>query len=140
IMAAYRASMTQQHIDFLPGSVELGDFDATSTTVGVAPVGELASLPDTALANTFDKYWSNSAERRKPGSVWDAYTPYELRTGGNLRGTRGITPGGIAFRSRVDGQIASARVGGNVVSPSPSGEVMVRQLPATINLTFKARE
>ena len=49
IMASYRASMDQQHIDFLPGSVELGDFDATSTTVGIAPVGELASLPDTAL-------------------------------------------------------------------------------------------
>ena len=47
IMAAYRASMAQHRIDFLPGSVELGDFDATSTTVGVAPVGELASLPDT---------------------------------------------------------------------------------------------
>ena len=44
-MASYRASMAQHHIDFLPGSVELGDFDATSTTVGVAPVGELASLP-----------------------------------------------------------------------------------------------
>ena len=84
IVASYRASMAQQHINFLPGSVELGDFDATSTTVGVAPVGELASLPDTALRNTFDKYWSNSQKRRAAGAVWDAYTPYELRTVGTF--------------------------------------------------------
>jgi len=84
IMASYRASMAQQHIDFLPGSVELGDFDATSTTVGVSPVGELASLPDTALKRTFDKYWDNSAKRRAPGAVWDGYTPYELRTVGTF--------------------------------------------------------
>ena len=84
IMAAYRASMAQHHIDFLPGSVELGDFDATSTTVGVAPVGELASLPDTALRNTFDKYWSNSEKRRSGAEPWDAYTPYELRTVGTF--------------------------------------------------------
>jgi hypothetical protein len=83
-MASYRASMAQQHIDFLPGSVELGDFDATSTTVGIAPVGELASLPDTALRKTFDKYWENSLKRRAPSAVWDAYTPYELRTVGTF--------------------------------------------------------
>ena len=84
IMASYRASMAQQHIDFLPGSVELGDFDATSTTVGVAPVGELASLPDTALRNTFDRYWDNSVKRRSGAVAWDAYTPYELRTVGAM--------------------------------------------------------
>ena len=84
IMASYRASMAQQHIDFLPGSVELGDFDATSTTVGIAPVGELASMPDTALRTTFDKYWENSTKRRVPGAVWENYTPYELRTVGTF--------------------------------------------------------
>ncbi|MEO6417064.1 MAG: hypothetical protein ABIP73_13585, partial [Gemmatimonadaceae bacterium] len=84
IMASYRAAMAQHHIDFLPGSVELGDFDATSTTVGVAPVGELASLPDTALRNTFDQYWENSGARRAPGAKWEAYTPYELRTIGTF--------------------------------------------------------
>jgi Glycogen debranching enzyme len=84
IVASYRASMAQHHIDFLPGSVELGDFDATSTTVGIAPVGELASLPDTALKATFDKYWDSSVKRRAPGAKWDAYTPYELRTVGTF--------------------------------------------------------
>ena len=253
IMAAYRASMAQHHIDYLPGSVELGDFDATSTTVGVAPVGELASLPDTALKNTFDKYWNNSEKRRSGAEAWDAYTPYELRTVGTFvrlgekqralamldfffRGQRpaawrewaevvwhdrdtpkfigdmphtwvgsdyirsvldmfaydrasdsalvvgaGIaerwvreapgvkvhglgTPygpidfdaraatarslvahvggalrmpqGGIVFRSPIDRPIASASVDGNAVSLSSSREVVIRHLPATINLTY----
>jgi hypothetical protein len=253
IMASYRASMDQQHIDFLPGSVELGDFDATSTTVGIAPVGELASLPDTALRATFDKYWDNSEQRRKPGAAWDAYTPYELRTVGtfvrlgekqralamldfffagqrpaawrqwaevvwhdsdapkfigdmphtwvgsdyirsvldmfaydrasdsalvvgagiaekwvreapgvkvrglgtpygpidfdvratggslvaHLGGSMKMPPGGIAFRSPVDRPIATARVNGDAVTPSANGEIVVRKLPAAIDLTFR---
>jgi len=252
IMASYRASMAEHHIDFLPGSVELGDFDATSTTVGVAPVGELASLPDTALRRTFEKYWENSQKRRSGTVHWDNYTPYELRTvgtfvrlgekqralsmldfffqgqrpaawhewaevvwhdrdtpkfigdmphtwvgsdyirsvldmfaydresdsalvvgagiaekwvtevpgvkvhalgtpygpidldirargdslvariGGELR----VPRGGIAFRSPVDRPIARARVNGSVVALQSNGEVVVRQLPATIILTF----
>ena len=35
-------------------------------------------------ADTFDKYWENSTKRRAPGAVWDAYTPYELRTVGTF--------------------------------------------------------
>jgi hypothetical protein len=253
IMASYRASMAQHHIDFLPGSVELGDFDATSTTVGIAPVGELASLPDTALKNTFDKYWDNSEKRRSGSEPWDAYTPYELRTVGtfvrlgekqralamldfffqgqrpsawrewaevvwhdrdtpkfigdmphtwvgsdyirsvldmfaydrpsdsalvvgagiaerwvreapgvkvrglgtpygpidfdaramtagslvaHVGGTLRMPPGGIVFRSPVDRPIASVTVDGSAVSLSSSGEVVIRHLPATINLTY----
>ncbi|MBK5187086.1 MAG: discoidin domain-containing protein [Gemmatimonadaceae bacterium] len=252
IMASYRASMAEHHIDFLPGSVELGDFDATSTTVGVAPVGELASLPDTALRATFDKYWDSSEKRRSGAVAWDAYTPYELRTVGtfvrlgekaralamldfffqgqrpaawrewaevvwhdrdapkfigdmphtwvgsdyirsvldmfaydrasdsalvvgagiaerwvreapgvrvralgtpygpidydvranacslvaHLSGNVRVPPGGIVFRSPVDRPIASARVNGSTVTPSSNGEVVVRHLPATINLTY----
>jgi hypothetical protein len=253
IMAAYRASMAQHHIDFLPGSVELGDFDATSTTVGVAPVGELASLPDTALKNTFDKYWDNSEKRRNGAEAWDAYTPYELRTMGtfvrlgekqralamldfffqgqrpaawrewaevvwhdrdtpkfigdmphtwvgsdyirsvldmfaydrasdsalvvgagiaerwvreapgvkvrglgtpygpidfdaraatarslvaHIGGAVRMPPGGIVFRSPVDRPIVRATVDGSAVSLSSSGEVVIRHLPATINLTY----
>jgi hypothetical protein len=245
--------MAQHHIDFLPGSVELGDFDATSTTVGVAPVGELASLPDTALRNTFDKYWENSEKRRSGAEAWDAYTPYELRTVGtfvrlgqkqralamldfffqgqrpaawrhwaevvwrdrdtpkfigdmphtwvgsdyirsvldmfaydrpadsalvvgagiaerwvreapgvkvrglgtpygpidfdaraatprslvaHIGGSVRVPPGGIVFRSPVDRAIASATVDGSAVTPSSTGEVVIRHLPATIKLTY----
>jgi hypothetical protein len=47
-----------------------------------------------------------------------------------------VPPGGIAFRSPVDRPVASARVDGSIVTPSPNGEVVVRHLPATINLTY----
>ena len=84
IMASYRLSMAQHHIDFLPGAAELGDFDPTSTTVGISPVGELASLPDSAVRRTFDRYWEASVQRHNGTTAWDAYTPYELRTVGTF--------------------------------------------------------
>jgi hypothetical protein len=65
-------------IDYLPGAAELGDFDATSTTIALAPVGELHMLPPNALLATFERYWNNFVERRA-SSNWDAYTPYEWR-------------------------------------------------------------
>jgi hypothetical protein len=60
--------------------VELGDFDATSTTVAVAPVGELEHLPDKPLQRTFERYWEEFRARQNGAKEWEAYTPYELRT------------------------------------------------------------
>jgi hypothetical protein len=75
LLASIAATMQQHKIDYIPGSVELGDFDATSTTVAVTPVD--AELPRTALLRTFDKYWEHALEPR-------TYTPYELRVVGTL--------------------------------------------------------
>lgn len=83
VMASYRLAMAEHHIDYLPGSVELGDFDATSTTVSVTPGGELEALPHPALERTFEKYYSNFSERRRSNS-WNDYTPYELRVVGTM--------------------------------------------------------
>ena len=69
-------------IDFIPGSVELADFDATSTTIAVAPAGELERLPAEALRHTFDRYYRQVRARRD--SAWNDYTPYELRTVGTF--------------------------------------------------------
>jgi len=55
----------------------------------------------------------------------------------HLGGSMKMPPGGIAFRSPVDAAIASARVNGSTVIPSARGEVLVRQLPAIIALTFR---
>ncbi|HEX6745767.1 MAG TPA: discoidin domain-containing protein [Longimicrobium sp.] len=84
LMASFRAAMAMHRIDFLPGSVELGDFDATSTTVGVAPGGEQDELPHPALERTFERYWEQFAARRDGRQPWDAYTPYEWRTVGTM--------------------------------------------------------
>jgi hypothetical protein len=84
LVASFRATMAMHSIDYLPGSVELGDFDATSTTVGVAPGGAERELPHPALERTFEKYWEGFVARRDGRAAWDAYTPYELRTVGTL--------------------------------------------------------
>jgi hypothetical protein len=74
-------AMRAHKIDYLPGAAELGDFDATSTTIALAPVGEQQMLPPNELNNTFERYWKQFVERRTD-TKWDAYTPYEWRNVG----------------------------------------------------------
>lgn len=71
-------AMRNHKIDYLPGAAELGDFDATSTTIALTPVGETQMLPPTELNATFERYWKQFVARRTDTS-WDAYTPYEWR-------------------------------------------------------------
>jgi hypothetical protein len=80
--ASLGAAMAEHRIDFLPGSAELGDFDATSTTVALAPLGETARLPRAALLATFERYWENFEARRTSPPAGGLYTPYELRVVG----------------------------------------------------------
>jgi hypothetical protein len=74
-----RAAAKLHGIDFLPGSAELGDFDATSTTIGLAPGGEQGRLPKDLLGNTFERYWREFEQRRDGKREWKDYTPYEWR-------------------------------------------------------------
>ncbi|HWA15881.1 MAG TPA: hypothetical protein VG817_05585, partial [Gemmatimonadales bacterium] len=84
LVTSLQRSMALHRITYLPGSADLGDFDATSTTVGVTPGGLLGVLPDTALRQTFERYWQETVARRDNARDWDAYTPYELRTVGTM--------------------------------------------------------
>ena len=79
--ASIRTAAAAHHIDYLPGSAELGDFDATSTTIGLAPAGEQANLPQDLLRNTYERYWNQFVERRD-STTWTDYTPYEWRNVG----------------------------------------------------------
>jgi hypothetical protein len=81
--ASIRRSVAAHGIDYLPGSAELGDFDATSTTIALWPAGEQASLPQDLLHNTFERYWQRFAARRD-STTWKDYTPYEWRTVGTF--------------------------------------------------------
>ena len=85
LLASLELAMRNHGIDFLPGSVELGDFDATSTTVGVNPLDGLEFLPRAALEHTFERYYRENIRGRldDPGR-WDAYTPYEWRAVGTF--------------------------------------------------------
>ncbi|HEV7660283.1 MAG TPA: discoidin domain-containing protein [Allosphingosinicella sp.] len=69
-------------IAFIPGAADLGDFDATSTTIALAPAGLQHLLPADALAATFERYWAEFTARRDGRRAWDAYTPYEWRNVG----------------------------------------------------------
>ncbi len=83
ILRSIELSMKGHGIDYIPGSVELGDYDATSSTIAVEPVGELANLPEPALRNTFERFW-REVSHRPDSTTWDAYTPYELRAVGTF--------------------------------------------------------
>ena len=76
--AAIAAAVKYWKIDYIPGATSMGDFDATSTTMGLDPAGEQARLDPTLLANTFDRQWRRVMARPVSGD-WADYTPYELR-------------------------------------------------------------
>ncbi|WP_144899248.1 discoidin domain-containing protein [Luteimonas cucumeris] len=80
--ASLHAAARRHGIDYLPGAAELGDFDATSTTIALAPGGEQGRLPRELLVNTFERYWREFEQRRDGRKQWDAYTPYEWRNVG----------------------------------------------------------
>jgi hypothetical protein len=84
LIASIEAAMQVHKIDFIPGAADLGDFDATSTTVGLAPGGELHRLPRAAVERTFARYYEEFVKRRDGPQTWEAYTPYEFRVPGSL--------------------------------------------------------
>ncbi|MGH7605081.1 MAG: discoidin domain-containing protein [Gemmatimonadaceae bacterium] len=84
LFESIRQVVITRHIDYIPGSVELADFDPTSTTIAVSPVGEAGRLPGPLLMRTFEKYFVGARDRAAGIKPWDAYTPYELRTVGTM--------------------------------------------------------
>ncbi|HJT96905.1 MAG TPA: coagulation factor 5/8 type domain-containing protein, partial [Rhodanobacteraceae bacterium] len=83
LYASIRRSVAAHGIDYLPGCAELGDFDATSTTIALWPAGQQALLPQDLLHNTFEQYWQRFVARRD-STAWKDYTPYEWRTVGSF--------------------------------------------------------
>ena len=80
--AAAVAAMKAHDIRYVPGCSDLGDFDATSTTIALTPVQAAGVLPVDALKLTFERYWRFFTDRRSGEVPYDAYTPYELRNVG----------------------------------------------------------
>lgn len=77
-------AMKTRKINYIPGSVELGDFDATSTTIALTPCNEIFNLPKPQIYNTFDKYYEFFKSRRDNEVDWINYTPYENRLIGSF--------------------------------------------------------
>lgn len=78
LRASVAAAMAQHGIAYVPGCADLGDFDATSTTIALDPCDAADVLPPGALEATFEQYWRNFRERRD-GGQWVNFTPYEVR-------------------------------------------------------------
>jgi len=74
-----RLSALHHAIEFVPGAADLGDFDATSTTIALSPGGLTRALPDSLVTNTFERYWKEFTARRDGQREWKDYTPYEWR-------------------------------------------------------------
>ncbi len=74
-----KRAMENKQIDYIPGCVELGDFDATSTAIAIYPVNELQNLPQPQARNTFERYFKYFQQRRDAQIDWRDYTPYEVR-------------------------------------------------------------
>ena len=79
LLASYAAAMQLHGLDRLPASVELGDFDPTSTAVWFSTGGDLSDLPEPAASRTFELYAQELGRRRSGALVREAYAPYELR-------------------------------------------------------------
>ncbi len=84
IMASIEATARVHGIDWIAGAADRGDFDATSTTIGLSPAGLIDELPRDLLEGTFDKYWTFFEDRAANRISWKDYTPYELRNVGAL--------------------------------------------------------
>jgi hypothetical protein len=82
VVASITGTAIQYRIDWIAGAADRGDFDATSTTIGLSPGGLQADLPQGLLIRTFEKYWENFTARQSNRTAWRDYTPYELRTVG----------------------------------------------------------
>jgi hypothetical protein len=84
IMASIEATARVHGIDWIAGAADRGDFDATSTTIGLSPGGLIDDLPQGLLTATFDKWWENFTARQENRQQWKDYTPYELRNVGAM--------------------------------------------------------
>lgn len=84
LYASLEKTIARHGIDFVPGSVEFGDFDPAATAIALAPVDETHRLPRPALDLTFDRYLSGFRERAVGAVAWNNYSAYETRIVGAL--------------------------------------------------------
>jgi hypothetical protein len=78
-------TVKEKKIDYIPGCVELGDFDPTSTAIAIYPTFAFEDVNNFNaetllfyLHNTFKKYYE-FFKQRKTLNDWKNYTPYEIR-------------------------------------------------------------
>ena len=130
--ASINLAMQNKGIDFIPGCVELGDFDATSTTVLLAPGYELGRLPQPALQRTFDRYYERFLKRRDGPQDWYDLTPYENRVIGSfvLLGQKDRSTAVLEYFMNLR-RPAGWNHWAEVVFPDPKTPKMIGDMPHT---------
>ena len=84
LMNSINLTMKNHKINYIPGCAELGDFDATSTSIALYPVFAQNILSADAVKNTFNKYYEYFSNRKTNKIDWVNYTPYEVRLIGSF--------------------------------------------------------
>jgi hypothetical protein len=80
LSASIAATAAHYSQDVVAGAADRGDFDPTSTTMGLTAGAYASDIPDALKHQTFERYWSETLiPRRQTPKV---YTPYELRNVG----------------------------------------------------------
>ena len=77
-------AIARHQIDFIPGSVEFGDFDPTATAVAIGLLDQLHLLPAKETRRTFEKYMEGFRGRASGSVDWNNYSAYEIRVIGAL--------------------------------------------------------
>ncbi len=84
LYASIRTTIVDRQLDFIPGSVEWADFDATATANAIALLDEAHNLPRDVLDATFGEYFRHFRKRCRGEVDWLNYTAYEIRIIGAL--------------------------------------------------------
>jgi hypothetical protein len=79
LAASVASVIAERRLDFVPGSLELADFDPSATAVAFE-LGLEDALPAAALRAGFERQARELEARREPDARWEACTPYELRS------------------------------------------------------------
>lgn len=84
VRASLQLTMQRHTIDYIPGSVELGDFDPTATANAIALLDLANLLPQQQTQRLYDVYLEGVRKRVTGAMPWNNYSAYEIRIIGAL--------------------------------------------------------
>ncbi|UDF05011.1 discoidin domain-containing protein [Asticcacaulis sp. AND118] len=80
LTASILATAAHYQQDVVAGAADRGDFDPTSTTMGLTSGAHTDDIPEALKRQTFERYWNEKLMPRR--QTPNSYTPYELRNVG----------------------------------------------------------
>ena len=130
LYASLSTIIGERQLDFVPGSVELADFDPAATAIALAPVDELHRLPQAAIEHMFDQYLAGFRERVRGDMPWNNYSAYEIRIIGALvrLGKRGCVQELLAVLSGRPPDSALESMARNLLA-RPEGPSFIGDMP-----------